>query len=156
MTRASLDPNPPLLLVRMRVAPVVVTHGRSITTVLANPEHEIAPGGTTGPPPVPGTDTVVPAEPHAVPLHAVTTYEYETEAWDEFAGSESEVVEPAPASATEFRVHDQVVLAVVPAQVAERLTEPPALVSGLGLVAAEAMQLLGAPGAVGPVVQLSE
>jgi hypothetical protein len=65
-------------------------------------------------------------------------------------------VEPAPASATLFRVHDQVVLAVVPAQVAAKLTAPPALVSGLGLVVAETKQLLGAPGAVGPVVQLSE
>ena len=71
-------------------------------------------------------------------------------------GSVSDAVGPLLESETLLRVHDQVVLAVVPAQVAARLTEPPALVSGLGVVVAEATQLVGAPGADGPVVQFSE
>jgi hypothetical protein len=75
ITNASFGPKPPLLPVSTRVAAVVLTHGRSMTIVFAKPEQEIGPvgGGVTGPPLVPGTETVVPAEPHAVPLHAVTT-----------------------------------------------------------------------------------
>jgi hypothetical protein len=67
------------------------------------------------------------------------------------------VVKPVPAIGTEFRVHEYVVFPVVPAaQDTARLTEPPALVSGLGLVDEVAKQPVGAPGAVPPLWQFSE
>jgi hypothetical protein len=126
-----------------------------ITIVLENPGQLMAPGGGVTGPATPGTETVVPADAHAVPLQACTLYEYGIAELLVLAGTVSEAVAAEPIGVL-LRVQAHVVFAVVPAQVAARLTVPPALVSGLGTVVAVTTQFVGDPGAVGAVEQFSE
>jgi hypothetical protein len=94
------------LVVRGRDAEVVLTHGRSIFTVLVKPEHVTGEPGGVVVPPAAGTIKVTDVvEAQVEPLQAVSPYEYEIAEDVVLAGSESVAVLDVELSVAPFRVH---------------------------------------------------